>query len=55
MKIQVLRPATYRVSSGISLAYAPGCHTVPRRIGQSLVAAGQAEAIPANSNANSEE
>lgn len=55
MKIKVLSVAHHRVSSGVSLAYQPGIHTVPRHIGEALIAAGKAEGIPAHSNAKPEE
>jgi hypothetical protein len=51
MKIQILAPADYRVSGGVTLAFSAGSTvSVPRHIAAALIAEGKAEAIPAQNH-----
>ena len=45
MKIQVTADVHYRITSGVSVAYRPGVHTVPKAVGDALVKRGFAEVV----------
>lgn len=45
MKIEVSADVHHRITSGVSVAYGPGVHTVPKAVGDALIARGVAKVV----------